>query len=355
MRIWHLIADTTSRGSQAFAVVLAEAQRAAGHDAKVSALTTGEGATLDVHVLHLSGTGPLAVWGLRSDLRRHDVVVAHGPVAGEVVAKAAGRSGRFVYRHVRDSRGWTPRPPRPRSTPAYLQRAAAVVALSPGARADLIDFYGLPAPRVHSIPIAVNAGKFPVPTPAERAAAREQLELADQTMAVMFVGELTAGCGVDLVIRALVDTDHISLVVVGDGPERTRLELLAEGLVPGRVVFAGSARDVTRPLAAADVLVRPSVWGDSMPRPVIESGLCGVPAVVSSIGSMPEMMHDGESGVVVPAGDVKALRAALLSLRMAPEERRGLGSVAREVYLKRFDIEVVERAWSELLEQLGPG
>ena len=200
------------------------------------------------------------------------------------------------------------------------------------------------APRtpVHVIPNGITIG--PLPTPAERAAAREALGLAARAPVVAFVGRLSREKAPEVLLRAVQGTG-VQLLVAGEGPLRAALESEAD---PSQVRFLGFVSDVGPVLAAADLLALPSRT-EGLPLAVLEAMAVGVAVVASAVGSLPEVLGEG-AGVLVPAGDVGALRQALQSLS-APEDRARLASVARRRVESRYGAAAMARSYRELLYQ----
>jgi len=159
--------------------------------------------------------------------------------------------------------------------------------------------------------------------------------------------------GIDLAVRAVARMGEGSrLVVVGDGSERPALEALVAGLGVGdRVELRGwddRARDL---LPTFDVYLLPSRI-EALPVTVMEAMQAGVPVVATDVGSVREAIDDGETGVVVPVGDVDAIVGALIGLRDDPARRRAMGERARAVGLERFDCDAAVRRWEALYDEV---
>jgi len=103
-------------------------------------------------------------------------------------------------------------------------------------------------------------------------------------------------------------------VLVGDGPERMALEAQAVALgVRGRLLVTGAMPDIAVFLAAADALAAPS-RNEGMGRALVEAMALGLPVVASEVGGIPAVVADGETGRLVPPGEVDALASALIEL-----------------------------------------
>jgi len=130
-------------------------------------------------------------------------------------------------------------------------------------------------------------------------------------------------------VHAVAAVPSLRLVLVGDGPERHRVEAaVADSGAADRVVLAGYQPDPMRLLAAADVFVLPSA-AEACPMAILQAMACGLPVVASSVGGVPEVVRDGIDGILVPAGDDVALREALDLLAGDAAMRRRLGDSAR--------------------------
>ena len=147
-------------------------------------------------------------------------------------------------------------------------------------------------------------------------------------------------------------------VLAGEGPERARLEADAETLgIRDRVVFLGRRDDVPELLGASDAFVLPSLYeGTSLS--VLEAMAAGCPVVASAIPGTDELVVDGESGLLVPPGDVDALAVALRRMLAEPLLRERLGSAARQRAQQCFSASAaacrVTRLYEDLLDRDPP-
>jgi glycosyltransferase involved in cell wall biosynthesis len=189
------------------------------------------------------------------------------------------------------------------------------------------------------IPNAVDVEGAPRSRPVER-----------ERPLILAVGRLKAPKDFPTLIRALGDLrpDSFEAVIVGDGPDRPRLEEEIETLgLTGPVRLAGERRDVPELLAAADVFVLPSV-SEGLPVSVLEAMAAGLPVVASRVGGVPEQVSDGQTGLLVEPGDPNALAAALARLIAEPSLRRRLGAAGRARAEQAFDLDPFRRAHVEL-------
>src|SRR5207302_6028335 len=113
---------------------------------------------------------------------------------------------------------------------------------------------------------------------------------------------------------ALATRPDAALVLVGDGPERRSLAALAGDLgLDDRVLFAGWQTQPRRYLTTVDVFALPSRF-EGFPLAVVEAMLAELPVVASAVGSVPEAVREGETGLLVPPDDPARLAAALRRL-----------------------------------------
>lgn len=352
MRILQVITDTDRRGAQLFALDLAGALAGSGHAVQTVALAPGSVGGLDVEVLGANRRSARAVVTLRRRMARVDVTIAHGSTTGPACAIAGhGERRPFVYRQVSDSRFWAPGPVRRERVRRTLDRAERVVTLSEYNRRVLVEWIGVPADRIRIVPNGVSARRFPPVDDATRHAARIALGLPEAPTLVS-VGALVAEKGNDLVVDALARLDGVHLVLAGDGPERVALQQQADRVAPGRVHFVGVLDQAVVAFRAADVAVLASRGGDAMPASLIEAGLCGLPAVSTSVGAIPEIVLDGRTGSVVAPNDRNALTDALRRLTGNLAVANAWGQAARTHCHERFEITPVARAWESVLAEV---
>ncbi len=175
--------------------------------------------------------------------------------------------------------------------------------------------------------VGVDASRF-MPSAEARERMRARLGVRDEDLLVGYGGRLVREKGVYLLADVVAQVSNVRLVILGDGPERTRLERTTPS-----AHFAGRVPSVLMPawLAALDVLVLPSLskrgWREQFGRILVEAMSCGVPVIGSDSGEIPKVI--GDAGVVVPEGDVAAMAAALGRLVASGALRRELGTRAR--------------------------
>lgn len=231
--------------------------------------------------------------------------------------------------------------------PRLLQRLDALVTLNAEMEAELRT-YGLAHIPTHRIPNGVDLGIYRPADPAERAAMRRGLGVAEDRVVAVCAGRLTVQKRVDLLLHAWAALSRrrhppALLLILGDGPQAGELLTLARELgVTGGVGFPGAVAEVAPYLRAADLFVLSS-RAEGMSNGLLEAMACGLPVVASDVGGSRDLLGQDEGGRLVPPGDADALTAALEMVAGDPDLRRKLGQAARERAMA-FDIgAVVER------------
>jgi glycosyltransferase involved in cell wall biosynthesis len=158
----------------------------------------------------------------------------------------------------------------------------------------------------------------------------------------------------DVLVRAAAqlreELPDVRVAIVGDGPERSRLEgLVAElGLVDTvRLVGAWPPAEVPDFVAALDVAVSSSDF-EGTPLAVMEYMAAAKPVVATAVGGIPDLLEDGVHGLLVPPRDPAALARGIAELLHDPARRRALGERARERQRRELDFDVTVRRLEEL-------
>jgi glycosyltransferase involved in cell wall biosynthesis len=151
---------------------------------------------------------------------------------------------------------------------------------------------------------------------------------------------------------AMLEPGSVRALVVGDGPERAELAAEIRRLGAERAVeLLGERDDVAELLAAADLFVLSSA-SEGMPMCVLEAMAAGLPVIASAVGGVPEIVRDGETGILVPPRRPQALAAAIGALAADPAMRRRLGDAGRRRAEAEFDVASFRRAHLELYRSL---
>lgn len=357
LRVLAMIDSLTAGGAEMLLAELAAGAPAANLEVSVAYLGDRDGSPAAAR-LRQRGIEPASI-DLRGLLhpptllraRRHvaavhpDIVhthLAYADVVGGIAARSLGvPSVSTVHVMEWEADGFRGRL-RNRLVAATRRRcAAAVVAVSDAARAVLVDS-GIDTPeRVVTVRNGVDAR----PCPGAGAAVRGELGIGADELVVAQVAVMRRGKGHDAAAAAVARLSErlpgVRLLVVGDGPDRDEVE---RWLAPlgGRALAVGHRDDVMRLLDAADVLVHPSTV-DAFPTALLEAMAAAVPVVATAVGGIPEIVADGETGLLVSApADPDALADALGGVLGDEETRLRLGAAGRA----RYEREFTARSWA---------
>jgi glycosyltransferase involved in cell wall biosynthesis len=220
----------------------------------------------------------------------------------------------------------------------------------------LVDFLaeGFPAERTRVIYNGIDTRRI---TSAPRPELRRELQLPENAFVVASIGSLVEHKGHDVVIQALGQAhrtpggERVVGLIVGDGPDRAMLEQLARRLAVN-VRFLGYRRDVGTILTeAVDVLALAS-RREALGLVLLEAAHFGVPAVATRVGGIPEIVRDGETGLLVPADDPSALAGALSRLATDRAFRDRLGEAARTRMRQQFTAAAMVGTFEEIYTRL---
>lgn len=207
---------------------------------------------------------------------------------------------------------------------------------------------GLPAGKLTVIPNGVDVAKYP----AARQADLQQFGLPAGRRAITTIGRLEHQKGLDWLLDAapsvLNRLPGYDLLLVGDGPERAKLEALARSSATAdRVHFAGWRPDVREILAASDLLVLPSRW-EGMPNVVLQAMATRLPVVASDVEGVRETLGPLAEGQAVSFGDTSGLVNAITRLLTDAELRSGVGKANRQRVAEHFAWERIVAAYQDL-------
>jgi glycosyltransferase involved in cell wall biosynthesis len=212
------------------------------------------------------------------------------------------------------------------------RRASHVISVAQGDLEDLRRRRFVATKASCHIPNAVDVGNF---TPGEGAEVRARLGIASGEFVAGTVARLVPQKAVgDLVAAAARCKCPVTLLVVGDGPQRLALETQAsEHRV--RAVFLGERDDVPALLRACDIFALSSRW-EGEPLALLEAMATGLPCVATATPGVRQLLSRTPAGTLVPIGDPAALGRALDRWALMPaEERRRFGAGARSLVLER--------------------
>ncbi len=238
---------------------------------------------------------------------------------------------------------------------ALAHATDALIAVSEDVKDDLVRLGVAPPEKFTVVPYGFDLDARVDASPATRARHRAELKVDDATFVIGWAGRLTEiKRPLDLVRTAALVDDSV-LVLAGDGELRADVERLAESLgMRDRVRLLGYVRDLGSWYGAFDGFLLTSA-NEGAPVVAIEAQAGGVPVVATDAGGTRSVVDDGETGFVVPVGDLEALAERLVQLRDDDELRERLGSIAAHRMRRRFSVERmvddVERVYERALSR----
>lgn len=379
MRVLHLINRPQVRGAEMFAVRLAAQLESSDVQNAICSLypASGEDERFDVGSLpmyqldvkqtifdRIFRVEPMAALRLRRVLKefKPDLVVGHGTDTMKYasLSRLTHRNIRSVYMNIGLASFWASTRSRIWLNKFWLRNIDSSVSVSEHIRTDFIEHYGFDESRAVYIPNAVQAEGFDEASDQSvRQQMRAELGVDDESVVIGMVGRLSPEKGQDTLIRAaarLIGNGlPAKLVLIGDGPERERLEneAKAEG-IQSSVHFLGVRNDVPKVLSGLDIFALASK-SEGMPGVLIEAGFAGLPSIAYDVGGVTEVLTDESTGLVVPAEDFEALVNGLEGLARRDEWRAQIGERARAWCRSRFDMKIVADQYKRLFNQLLSG
>ena len=392
MKILRVIARLNVGGPARHVVLLDRGLRARGHQTLLVHGTIGDGEASLEHLAVESGVPTLKIAELgrrisplddaralarlaRTIFRESpDVVHTHTAKAGTLGRLAAlafnatrGRRRRCVvvhtfHGHVLEGYFGPVANRLVRGAERALARATdRIVTISPAQREEIVGRFGVGRARTSVVvPLGLDLQPF---FEGGAPSLRRDLGIDDGAIVFGYVGRLVPIKDLPTLVlafaRLLETTPDAYLLMAGDGPVRPLLaRMIAERGLGERVRLLGWREDLASVAATFDVCVIAS-RNEGTPVAVIEAMAAGRPVVATRVGGVPDIVEDGETGILVPPGDVDALAGAMARLARDPAERSRMGGQGRR-RVARYDyerlVDDIDRLYREALaEKRGAG
>jgi glycosyltransferase involved in cell wall biosynthesis len=308
--------------------------------------------------------GIRSLWGLGRLyrlMRRHKIEIVqtfshYSNIVGPVIAWLARIPVRVSSQRMslRGASGWLLHLDRLIVNSPLVTR---MVSVSEGTRRFCIEKQGMKADKIVTIHNGIDLERFkPAAAPKQEEHLRRDLGLVDSELIITTVARLHPQKGHSYLIQALpriLDTvPHSQFLFVGGGELRSQLEALVRDAGLEDVVrFLGVRQDVPDLLAISDLFVLPSLW-EGLPNSVLEAMAAGVPVVATNVDGSPEVVADGETGILVPPADPAALAEAICSLLQDRALRASMAEAARSRVAECFSQEANVAAYEGLYRDL---
>lgn len=231
-------------------------------------------------------------------------------------------------------------------------KTADMVVLSATAYVEDALRLGVPMNKIKVIHRGVDVQIY-CPNPERRKAFREKLGLKDDEMMVLFAGRLVLVKGLEYFVEAakalLEENRKLKFIVAGDGVLRGKYQEEAWHF-RDNIRFIGYRYDMEDVMNAADIFVLSSI-SEGCPNAVIEAGACAKPVVATCVGAAPDIIVDGETGLLVKPRSVNSLCEGLQKI-LASQDTDGMGKKAMERIRKFFSWNAVASQWEKVYLEL---
>jgi glycosyltransferase involved in cell wall biosynthesis len=262
---------------------------------------------------------------------RYDIVHAHFSPDFTVPAIAAmlrRQPVRVMTRHV--ALPWSKRKAR-----LYHRLWPHIIPVSHAVQRHLVAA-GIP----ESAMVVAKAGCPSIVPNRERALTRDDLGIGAREFAVGSFSRLKKEKGIDVFLRALPRASGVHGYIYGEGEHGEELARLSSFLkVASQVSFIGRVEDVSNHMHAMDAVVIPSVWEEAFPYAALEALSVGTLVIASNVGGLPEIVTNGDTGMLFAKGNPEDLARALLEARESREQRREIAARGQELHRAEYTVE----------------
>jgi len=220
----------------------------------------------------------------------------------------------------------------------HFHRVGRIIAVSSAVR-EFLQSKGYPA---ESIEVVHSGVAMPDSAGVDRQAVRSRLGLSGGQIGLCMVARFIPDKGQDLAIKAVARQGRadLRLFLIGKAEgawfAHIQSQIAAAGL-ERQVVCLGQREDVAELLVGMDIFLAPS-RREALSLSILEACAVQLPIVAARVGGIPEIITDGENGLLVASDDAEALGQALRRLIAHPEQREALGRRAQSTFLRRFEM-----------------
>jgi len=218
----------------------------------------------------------------------------------------------------------------------------------------LAEHEGCPPHKIRVIPNGVDVDRFHPRWPAPKL--REALGLPEDAPVAGIVAALRPEKNHELFLQAAAlvhqEVPSAHFIIIGDGPQRPKLETLTQELsLTGVVHFLGTRSDIPELLSLVNVLVLSSHM-EANPVSILEAMASETPVVATRVGSVPETVIEGQTGYLITPGNAQELAARVVGLFRNPEQAAALGRAGREHVLAHWSIHHMVEGYQDLLTSI---
>lgn len=317
---------------------------------------------MDIRLFHLSPKAridPFLLAQLSGLMKREkpDLVHTHlfkSDFHGRLAARLAGVPSVVSTLHNNDV--WARQFPLGQIYGATARFADALIAVSQEVKQYHLRYTGVPEHKIVTIENGVDLKRFSNLDNGQSAKLRKEFNIDDSAPLFGIIGRLVPQKDHFLFLKAAVDilekAPSSRFLVVGDGELRSAIEEEAKrlSLLPA-LIFTGIRRDIPEILNAIDVLVFSSKW-EGLPVTLLEGMAASRPVVSTAVDGVRDVIKDGITGILVPAGNYSALAQACLKLVDDIDLRKKMGSAGRELVSEKYSVDSMINQIADLYGRL---
>lgn len=371
MRVVHIIKAVGIAGAERHLLILFAGLVSRGVDVRLLLLVepdkplddyVSQMEALGVHVQRVviqKGLDRQIIPTLRQHLRtlKPELVhthLVHADTFGSLAAKWAGVKIVITSRHNEDD--FRHRSPFKIANRILWRNFNAVIAISEATNLFTRQVEQVPPEKITTIRYGLPRPTTQVDHEGAARSLRQQFNLPENSPVVGMIGRLISQKGMSYGLQGFASISlrfpDARLLIVGDGVLRQDLEAEARKLgIHKQVVFAGWRTDVPQLMAGLDIFLMPSLW-EGFGLVLLEAMAAAVPSIASQVSAIPEIIVDGETGLLVEPESAPAIANALTTLLSDPILRRHMGMLALERLETHFDAERMVDATYQLYQQL---
>jgi glycosyltransferase involved in cell wall biosynthesis len=197
----------------------------------------------------------------------------------------------------------------------YSKGCDAIVTTGEKLKTILMRDNGIPESKLCSVTTGINPDRF---NPGDKRMARQETGLPNEAFIIGIVATLRSWKGHEYLLEAFghIATPTMHLVLVGGGPQRDNLEEKVKSLgLEQQVTFSGNQENVVPWLRSMDLFVLPSYANEGVPQSMMQAMFVGIPVIGTPVGSVDEILLDGQTGLMVEPKNTQALQNAIVKMK----------------------------------------
>lgn len=333
----------------------------AGHTVQIAAQPDGllfqkaKEAGISVHPVRMhKGIAITSLLQLIRIIRKEQINIVH--THSSVDARIGGLAGRLTGRAIIRSRHLsTPINTRRWSWFLYMKLADHVITSGESIRQNMININKMIPEQVTSIPAGIDTKRFYPRTPDH--ALKEELGLSDKHFIIGIVAVLRSWKGHRSLYESIAHykevNPNVRLLVLGDGPTRGNLAELRKRLILEKhVLMLGHIKDTPRYYSIMDVIILNSYSNEATSQTLPQAMLMGKPVIGTNIGSIPEVVVDGKTGILIPPNSPEQITEALDRLYNNQRMRKELAQQGKSHALAHFTKQEMIRSTIEIYKKV---